>query len=215
MIVYRRVKRGIDVVGAVGALIIASPIIALTGILVRRNLGSPVLFRQKRPGKDEKIFDLYKFRSMKEIDFDGGLVSDEERLTNFGNILRSTSLDELPSLLNVLKGDMSFVGPRPLLVSYLDRYSQDQARRHDVRPGITGLAQVNGRNLVDWNDRFRMDVEYVETMSMRTDLGILVKTVAAVLNRQGVSADGHVTMREFHGNDAVGSAGLSSSVELS
>lgn len=196
---YRKVKRGIDVLGAAGALIAFSPLLALTGVLVRRNLGSPTLFRQERPGMNGKIFMLYKFRSMKDVDVEAGLVSDEDRLTDFGRILRSTSLDELPSVLNVLKGEMSFVGPRPLLVSYLDRYSSEQARRHEVRPGITGLAQVSGRNLMAWDDRFRLDIEYVETLSLGTDLSILIKTLGAVVNRRGISAEGHVTMSEFQG----------------
>lgn len=202
MIGYGYVKRALDVVGAVGVLAVLSPVLAGTAILVRKNLGGPVLFKQDRPGLNGKVFRLYKFRSMKDVNRDLGLVNDEQRLTEFGRKLRSTSLDELPSFVNVLKGDMSFVGPRPLLVSYLDRYSDEQARRHEVRPGITGLAQVSGRNLVEWDERFAMDVEYVDSISLKTDLAILIRTVTAVLQRRGVAADGHVTMREFQGSEA-------------
>lgn len=199
MIEYRHAKRCLDAAGAVAALIITSPVMACTAIMVRRNLGKPVLFRQERPGKDGRIFNLYKFRSMKDVDVDAGLVSDDDRLTHFGRRLRSTSLDELPSLLNVLKGDMSFVGPRPLLTSYLVRYTHEQARRHDVRPGITGLAQVSGRNLVGWEDRFKLDIEYVDSQSLRQDARILLATVMTVLQRSGISAEGEATMPEFMG----------------
>lgn len=207
MIPYRSVKRGLDVVGAAGILMAAFPVMAVTAVLVGRNLGRPILFTQERPGKAGEVFRLYKFRSMKDIDPQAGLVTDEERLTDFGRWLRSTSLDELPSLLNVFKGDMSFVGPRPLLVSYLNRYSPEQARRHEVRPGITGLAQVSGRNLVEWDERFKLDVEYVDTMSMKTDVKILLRTANAVLNRRGISAEGQATMHEFRGNPASRVAG--------
>ncbi|GAA4776796.1 sugar transferase [Citricoccus nitrophenolicus] len=207
MIPYRSVKRGFDVVGAAGILMAAFPVMAVTAVLVSRNLGRPILFTQERPGKAGEVFRLYKFRSMKDIDPQAGLVTDEERLTDFGRWLRSTSLDELPALLNVLKGDMSFVGPRPLLVSYLNRYSPEQARRHEVRPGITGLAQVSGRNLVEWDERFKLDVEYVDTMSMKTDVKILFRTANTVLNRRGISAEGQATMNEFKGNPASRVAG--------
>lgn len=213
MIGYRRIKRALDVIGAAGALVALSPVIAGTAILVRRRLGSPVLFRQDRPGLDGQIFRLYKFRSMNDVDHASGLITDEQRLTEFGQRLRSTSLDELPSLLNVLRGDISFVGPRPLLVSYLERYSPEQARRHEVRPGITGLAQVSGRNLVDWDERFALDLQYVNSMSLRTDLLILIKTVAVVFDRQGIASEGHVTMREFQGLFAAGSASTSPAAE--
>ncbi|MGW9551473.1 sugar transferase [Citricoccus zhacaiensis] len=203
---YRHVKRILDVVGAAGALVVLSPVLVGTALLVRKNLGSPVLFKQDRPGADGKVFRLHKFRTMKGMDQDAGLVTDEQRITEFGKKLRSTSLDELPSLINVLKGDMSFVGPRPLLVSYLERYTPEQARRHQVRPGITGLAQVSGRNLLGWDDRFALDVEYVNTMSLATDVRILVKTVMAVFNRRGIAAEGHVTMREFEGQPETGAA---------
>lgn len=199
MIPYRLVKRGLDIVGAAGIIVVASPVIAVTAAAVRKNLGPPVLFTQDRPGKDGVIFRLYKFRSMKNVDYEAGLVVDEDRLTRFGTWLRSTSLDELPSLFNVLKGEMSFVGPRPLLVSYLDRYAPEQARRHEVLPGITGLAQASGRNLLGWDQRFELDVEYVDSMSASLDAKILFRTVAAVLNRSGISADGQATMSEFAG----------------
>lgn len=199
MIEYRSFKRSLDVIGAAGLLLVVSPVIGITALAVRKNLGRPVLFTQERPGRGGKIFKLYKFRSMKQVDPEAGLVSDEDRLTDFGQWLRSTSLDELPSLFNVLKGDMSFVGPRPLLVAYLGRYAPAQARRHEVRPGITGLAQVSGRNLVHWDDRFRLDVEYVDNMTLWTDLRILLQTVSAVFRRYGISAGGQATMSEFTG----------------
>ena len=197
---YRLVKRGLDIVGAASILMVASPVIAATAAVVKKNLGSPVLFTQDRPGRNGVIFRLYKFRSMKTIDHEAGLVTDEDRLTPFGKWLRSTSLDELPSLINVLKGEMSFVGPRPLLVSYLERYTPEQSRRHEVRPGITGLAQVSGRNLLGWEQRFERDVQYVDSMSASLDAKILFRTMAAVLNRNGISADGQATMTEFAGS---------------
>ncbi|WP_413543934.1 sugar transferase [Citricoccus nitrophenolicus] len=200
MIPYRVVKRVVDVAGAAGLIVAASPVIAVTAIAVRKNLGSPVLFTQERPGKDGLVFRMYKFRSMKSVDREAGLVSDKDRLTRFGSWLRSTSLDELPSLLNVLQGDMSFVGPRPLLVSYLERYSPEQARRHEVRPGITGLAQSSGRNHLNWEQRFQLDVKYVDSMSAALDLRILFRTLAAVLKRSGITADGEATMSEFTGS---------------
>lgn len=197
MIPYRVVKRGLDVVGAASCLVLASPLIAVTAVLVFRKLGRPVLFTQERPGENGTIFRLYKFRSMMNVDHRAGRVSDGDRLTDFGRWLRSSSLDELPSLVNVLKGDMSFVGPRPLLISYLPRYTKEQARRHEVRPGITGLAQVSGRNLVGWADRFELDVKYVDSMSLRTDMHVLLRTARTVLHRRGISAAGHATMHEF------------------
>lgn len=200
MIGYRHVKRALDVVGAVGALVVCSPVLAGTAVLVRKNLGSPVLFKQERPGLEGTVFRLYKFRTMEDVDHDAGFVTDEQRLTDFGKKLRSTSLDELPSLINVLKGDMSFVGPRPLLVDYLERYSVEEARRHEVRPGISGLAQVSGRNLLDWDERFALDVKYVDTMSLTTDLLILGRTLTTVFRRMGIEAEDHVTMRRFQGS---------------
>jgi lipopolysaccharide/colanic/teichoic acid biosynthesis glycosyltransferase len=193
---YDVVKRGLDIVAAVVALVVGSPVLAVVAVLVARRLGRPVLFRQPRPGRDGRVFTLLKFRTMRENP-PGRELPDEERLTAFGRALRSTSLDELPSFVNVLRGDMSIVGPRPLLVSYLSRYTPEQARRHEVRPGITGLAQVSGRNTVEWERRFDLDVEYVDRRSLRLDAWILVRTVRTALGRSGISADGHATMPEF------------------
>ncbi|MGE0493809.1 MAG: sugar transferase [Vulcanimicrobiota bacterium] len=195
-------KRLFDLVAAGLGLILLSPVLAGLALLVRQRLGSPVLFRQQRPGKDGKIFELVKFRSMTdERDPSGQLYPDERRLTPFGQFLRSTSLDELPELINVLKGEMSLVGPRPLLVKYLERYNDFQRRRLEVRPGITGWAQVNGRNATDWNERFRQDVYYIDHMSLALDLKILFMTVKAVVVREGISREGHATMPEFLGDD--------------
>lgn len=197
---YDRVKRLLDVLSAGVLLVITSPVLLGVAIGVASRLGRPVLFRQQRPGLGDEIFTLVKFRSMRDSDPVRGLVSDEERLTPFGRALRSTSADELPTLVNVLRGDMSIVGPRPLLVSYLERYSPAQRRRHEVRPGITGLAQVSGRNTVDWEERLRLDVEYVENRNFRLDFLILWRTIASVLKREGISAEGHATMHEFRGS---------------
>lgn len=196
---YDRVKRGIDIVGAGAGLIILSPVIGATALIIRLKLGSPVLFTQNRPGMNGKIFKLYKFRTMLNIDETKGLLTDEQRLTNFGKNLRSTSLDELPSLINVLLGDMSLIGPRPLLVSYLTRYSATQARRHEVRPGITGLAQVSGRNDISWNQKFSLDIKYVDERNLMLDLQIFWKTIRAVFVREGITQSGHATTREFMG----------------
>jgi len=196
---YDPLKRAIDVLVAGVLLLLTSPLQLLLAVLVRRKLGSPVLFRQPRPGKDERIFELAKFRTMLEPDETRGLVTDEQRLTGFGQLLRSTSLDELPTLWNVVKGDLSLVGPRPLLVRYLDRYTPDQARRHEVRPGITGLAQVSGRNALCWEQKFAKDVEYVDRRSLALDLKILVMTVVRVVQRDGISEGGQATMSEFLG----------------
>lgn len=198
---YDPLKRAIDfVVG--GVLLVAfAPLQALIALLVRRKLGSPVLFRQERPGLDGQTFELVKFRTMLNPDPEHGLVSDQDRLTSFGALLRSTSLDELPSLWNVVKGDMSLVGPRPLLVRYLDRYTPDQARRHEVRPGITGLAQVSGRNAISWDQKFAKDVEYVDSRSLRLDARIVWRTLRKVAQRDGIAAAGDVTMPEFRGSD--------------
>ena len=175
--------------------------IAVVAILVRIKLGTPIIFMQKRPGKDGKIFTLYKFRTMTdEIDAMGELLPDEVRLKKFGKFLRSTSLDELPELVNILKGEMSFVGPRPLLVEYLELYNEEQSRRHEVRPGLTGLAQVNGRNDTTWADRLRYDVEYVNNISFKNDLLIILKTIKLVFTRKGVSSSTSVTMEKFKGN---------------
>lgn len=196
---YLPIKRALDLVGAASLLVLTAPVMGATAVAVARSLGRPVLFKQERPGMEGRIFTLYKFRSMTDVDPSRGMVTDEQRLIPFGRALRSTSLDELPSLWNVLKGDMSFVGPRPLLVSYLDRYTPRQARRHAVRPGITGLAQVSGRNELPWDERFELDVHYVDHVSVRLDLTILWRTVAAVVGRQGISEEGKATMSEFLG----------------
>lgn len=196
---YDPIKRIIDVSVALVGLVVTAPVQAVIALLVRRNLGSPILFRQQRPGKNEEVFELVKFRTMRDVDPDAGLLTDEQRLTSFGAALRSTSLDELPTLWNVLKGDMSLVGPRPLLVHYLNRYSSHQRRRHEVRPGVTGLAQVSGRNSVTWCEKFDLDVTYVDRRSFMLDLRILLLTVVNVLRRTDISAPGSVTMPEFVG----------------
>lgn len=190
-------KRALDAVASGVMLVVLSPVIGVVAVLVAVKLGRPVIFTQPRPGRDGKVFTLRKFRSMKSVDVEAGLVTDEDRLTRFGKTLRASSLDELPSLVNVLRGDMSFVGPRPLLVSYLERYTPRQARRHEVRPGITGLAQSSGRNEVPWDRRLELDVEYVDTRSFRLDALILLRTVRSVFVREGISHDGHATMPEF------------------
>ena len=200
---YKRfVKRCLDFLLSLAALIILSPVLLLVAILVRCKLGSPILFKQKRPGLHEKIFCMYKFRTMTDAkDADGNLLPDEVRLTKFGKLLRSTSLDELPELFNILKGDMAIVGPRPLLVQYLPRYNERQHHRHDVRPGFTGLAQVNGRNSISWQEKFEWDVRYVENISFLMDLRIIAKTVKVVLKRDGISSETSATMEEFRGNE--------------
>lgn len=196
------VKRMLDFVLSLTAIVILSPIILITALLVRIKLGSPVIFCQKRPGKDEKIFSMYKFRSMTdEKDENGNLLPDEIRLTAFGKKLRATSLDELPEMFNILKGDMSIVGPRPLLVAYLERYNESQKHRHDVRPGLTGLAQVNGRNAISWEDKFAYDVEYVNHVTFWNDLKIIFLTIRSVVKRDGISSATSVTMEEFKGNE--------------
>lgn len=195
-------KRFFDFVLSLIAIIILCPVYIIVAILVRVKLGSPVIFTQERPGKNEKIFKMYKFRSMtSETDEEGNLLPDEVRLTSFGKKLRSTSLDELPELFNILKGDMSIVGPRPLLKKYLPRYNEFQKHRHDVSPGLTGWAQVNGRNAISWEDKFRLDVEYTEKCSFLLDLKILFMTVSSVLKKEGISSDTSVTMDEFMGNE--------------
>jgi lipopolysaccharide/colanic/teichoic acid biosynthesis glycosyltransferase len=193
-------KRLFDVAVAAPALVLLSPLILATALAVRWKMGSPVLFRQKRPGLGGKPFELVKFRTMLNAnDRNGRPLADAERLTRFGRVLRATSLDELPQLWNVLKGDMSLVGPRPLLMEYLPRYSPEQARRHDVRPGLTGWTQVNGRNALGWDAKFALDVWYVDNRSFLLDLKILFKTAAALLRPRGISASGHATMPEFLG----------------
>lgn len=198
---YERVgKRLFDLSIAVPAAIVLAPAGLVLAAMVRANLGSPVLFQQRRPGRGERIFELIKFRTMTSTrDSEGKLLPDDERLTRFGQRLRSTSLDELPTLWNVIRGEMSLVGPRPLLVRYLDRYSPEQRRRHDVAPGITGWAQVNGRNALSWEEKFELDVWYVENVSLRTDIAILLKTVTQVFRRRGIAAEGYATMPEFMG----------------
>ena len=194
-------KRFLDFILSLIAIVLLSPIYLIIAILVRVKLGSPVIFMQERPGKNEKIFSMYKFRSMtSEIDKEGNLLPDEVRLTPFGKKLRATSLDELPELFNILKGDMSFVGPRPLLVKYLPLYSEEQQHRHDVRPGLTGLAQVMGRNALTWEAKFKKDVFYTEHCNFLLDIQIIGKTILLVLKQEGISSDTSVTMEEFHGN---------------
>jgi len=201
--IYRKYfKRPLDFMFALITLIVLSPLLLIIAILVKINLGSPVIFKQKRPGLNEKIFTLYKFRTMTDKrDENGKLLPDSERLTSFGKFLRSTSLDELPELYNILKGDMSFVGPRPLLVEYLPLYNDFQRRRHEVRPGLTGLAQVNGRNAISWEQKFKLDVEYVDNVSFIGDLKIIILTIKKVLVREGISSETSVTMEPFRGNE--------------
>jgi lipopolysaccharide/colanic/teichoic acid biosynthesis glycosyltransferase len=204
MSIYRNGgKRAFDVAMAAIALALLSPVMLTVALLVAFQLGRPVLFRQVRPGRHGKPFMILKFRTMRdETDAAGCPLPDSERLTPLGRFLRSTSLDELPELINVLKGEMSLVGPRPLITGYLDRYTPQQARRHEVLPGITGWAQVNGRNAVDWDTRFALDVHYVDNRSFLLDLRILWLTVRTVLLREGIHADGHATMPEFLGSQA-------------
>lgn len=180
-------KRILDFILSLTALIIFSPILLIVAILVRIKLGSPIIFKQQRPGKDEKIFTLYKFRTMTDNkDENGNLLPDSERLTKFGKLLRSTSLDELPELINILKGDMAIVGPRPLLVEYLPYYTEEEKHRHDVRPGLTGLAQVNGRNSISWEEKFKYDVQYVKKITFLGDLKIILKTVKKTVKREDI-----------------------------
>lgn len=194
------IKRPQDFLMASAATIVLSPVMLVTAALVRTKLGSPVLFTQDRPGKDGKIFKLYKFRSMTDAkDENGNLLPDDVRLTSFGKKLRSTSLDELPELFNIIKGDMAIVGPRPLLVRYLTRYNEHQARRHEVRPGFTGLAQVHGRNAITWEDKFDWDVKYVDHITFLGDWKIIFQTVKTVLKHEGISGGGTETMSEFMG----------------
>ena len=201
---YRKFfKRFFDVLLSGCALILLSPVLLIVAVLVRTKLGSPVIFCQERPGKNEKIFKMYKFRSMTDArDENGVLLPDEVRLTRLGRILRSTSLDELPELWNILRGDMSIVGPRPLLVKYLPLYSEDQHHRHDVRPGLTGWAQVHGRNLASWEERFAYDVDYVDNISLALDVKIIFMTIRCVFAREGISAEGSATMEAFTGTEA-------------
>lgn len=193
-------KRAFDFVAALILLVIFTPLLLVLIIVIRTKLGSPVFFRQRRPGLGGKVFDMVKFRSMSDArDADGNLLPDDVRLGSFGKLLRASSLDELPELWNVLKGEMSLVGPRPLLEKYLPLYSEQQARRHEVRPGITGWAQVNGRNAISWDQKFEYDVWYVDNHNLLLDLKILFMTLGKVVKRSGISADQHVTIEEFRG----------------
>lgn len=196
------IKRFMDFLIAALSIIIFSPLLIILAILVRVKLGGPVIFKQERPGLNGNVFKLYKFRTMTDAkDENGNLLDDEYRLTSFGKKLRSTSLDELPELYNILKGDMSIVGPRPLLVKYLPLYSDEQKRRHDVRPGLTGLAQVSGRNAITWTEKFNKDIEYVDNVSFGLDVSIFFKTIYCVLKREGINSDSAATMEDFTGNN--------------
>ena len=196
-------KRPVDILCALAAIVVFCWLYALVAILVRVKLGSPVLFTQDRPGRNEKIFKLYKFRTMTDArDEHGALLPDDVRLTKFGCFLRSTSLDELPEAFNILKGDMSVIGPRPLLVEYLPRYNETQRRRHEVRPGLSGYAQVHGRNAVTWEEKFAMDVEYVDHITFLGDAKIVFETVAKAVKREGISGEGTATMEVFQGSGA-------------
>jgi lipopolysaccharide/colanic/teichoic acid biosynthesis glycosyltransferase len=199
--VYKKYfKRLLDLVMALLGLTILGPVLLVVAALVLAKLGSPVVFRQQRPGLNETVFTLYKFRTMvDERDKDGKLLPDEVRLTSLGKFLRSTSLDELPELWNILKGEMSFVGPRPLLVEYLPLYNDEQRRRHEVRPGLTGLAQTSGRNLLSWEQRFQLDVQYIDTLSLWNDLRILLRTLLSVIRKDGINSADSVTMSRFEG----------------
>lgn len=195
-------KRFIDILAALIAFTCFWWIFLVVGYLVKTKLGSPVIFKQERPGKDGKIFTMYKFRSMTDAkDKNGKLLSDAERLPKFGKLLRATSLDELPELWNVLKGEMSLVGPRPLLIEYLERYNEFQARRHEVRPGITGWAQVNGRNAISWDEKFRLDIEYVNNYNFFMDIKILFLTIKKVFVKEGICQEGEATVEDFMGSD--------------
>lgn len=201
--VYEKyIKRPQDMLCALLALIVLSPILFITAFLVRVKLGSPVIFKQERPGLNGKIFTLYKFRTMTdERDSEGNLLPDEVRLTKFGKLLRSTSLDELPELLNILFGDIAVIGPRPLLVEYLPRYNAEQRRRHEVRPGLSGLAQVNGRNAISWEDKFKYDVQYVDHVTFLGDWKIIFQTVLNVIKRDGINSETAATMEVFMGTE--------------
>jgi lipopolysaccharide/colanic/teichoic acid biosynthesis glycosyltransferase len=202
--VYKYIKRFFDIVSSLLAIIVLSLLLGIVAILVKTKLGSPVLFKQERPGKDNEIFTLYKFRTMTdERDENGELLPDEIRLTKFGQFLRNTSLDELPELFNILKGDMSVIGPRPLLVKYVPLYNEHQNRRCEVKPGLSGWAQVNGRNTVSWEDKFDMDVYYVDNYNLFFDIKILFMTVINVLKREGISSETSVTMEEFKGTESI------------
>ena len=202
MMMYKfLIKRAFEFTFALIALILLSPIFLMISIFILIKMGTPVLFKQSRPGLNNEIFEIYKFRTMtNKLDKYGNLLEDKERLSNFGKFLRSTSLDELPTLWNVLCGNMSIVGPRPLLIEYLPLYSVKQARRHEVRPGITGWAQVNGRNAISWSEKFELDIWYVENQSFKLDMKIIYLTIKKVINREGINHNNHVTMNKFKGN---------------
>lgn len=201
MIYQKYVKRILDITLSGVAIIVLSPVIGVTAILVKKRLGSPILFKQKRPGKNEKIFVMYKFRTMTdERDEKGELLSDSIRLTKFGKMLRSTSLDELPELFNIFKGDMSIIGPRPLLTQYLPLYNEKQKRRHEVRPGLSGLAQINGRNAITWEEKFNYDIEYVEKVSFTLDVNIVLKTIIKAFKQEDINAGSEVIMEVFKGS---------------
>ena len=196
------IKRAFDIIASLGGLIVLSPIMIIAAIIIRINLGRPIFFKQKRIGKDNKEFKMIKFRTMKDaVDKEGNQLPDELRLTKVGQILRSLSIDELPELINILKGDMSLIGPRPLLVKYLPLYNERQIRRHEVLPGLTGWAQVNGRNNLTWNEKFELDVYYVENWSLKLDLKIFFLTFYKVFKREGISQDGQATMEYFNGEN--------------
>lgn len=199
--IYERfIKRSLDIIFSFTLLVILSPALLFIAMLVKINLGSPVLFKQRRPGLNERIFIIYKFRTMTDDkDENGELLPNNMRLTRFGRALRDSSLDELPELFNILRGDMSFIGPRPLLIEYLPLYNEQQRRRHEVRPGMSGLAQVSGRNAITWDEKFKCDIEYVEKISFLLDLKILVKTIIRVLKREGINSSELVTMEKFKG----------------
>lgn len=198
---YRKYfKRILDIICSLGFILCFWWLYVVVAILVKRKLGSPVIFKQQRPGLNGKIFTMYKFRSMTDAkDKDGNLLSDVERLPKFGQLLRATSLDEIPEFLNVLKGDMSLIGPRPLLVEYLERYNDEQKRRHNVRPGITGWAQVNGRNAISWEEKFKYDVEYVDKLNFLLDMKIVFLTIKKIVVKEGISQEGNATMEKFTG----------------
>lgn len=203
-LISRLIKSGLDKIMAIIALIILSPLMLVIAIAIYLRMGQPILFIQPRPGKDARIFNFYKFRTMtNEKDEKGNLLPDEKRLTFFGQFLRKTSLDELPQLWNIAKGEMSFVGPRPLLVKYLDLYTPEQARRQEVKPGITGLAQVRGRNSLSWEEKFNLDIFYINNWSLLLDLQIIFLTVGTVIKKQGISQDNHATMEEFMGDSSI------------
>lgn len=195
-------KRIFDILGALILIILTAPVMAWAYFAIKKHLGTPVIFTQARPGKNAKIFKIYKFRSMSDArDDNGNLLSDEVRLGEFGKRIRALSIDELPQLFNVLKGDMSFIGPRPLLVEYLPLYSKEQSRRHNVRPGITGLAQVNGRNAISWKEKFEFDTYYADNLSLILDIKIAIKTIQKVIKKDGINKDGMVTTEKFSGNN--------------